>query len=145
MKNIFLTIIITFALLITGNHLCFAQINPQNSPDTKKVKAAKKEKLKKEVENIGIGGKITVIKLDNKKFYGKVTDFDDEGFQILEVDLKTNLHFKYTELKKINKGDGERNLFTGKRANPQKGWLYGIALFGTLFVVLGIALSDKDF
>lgn len=60
-----------------------------------------------------------------------------------EVDSKQTVGFKYTELKKIHEGDGERNLITGKRNNPRRGWLYGAAIFGTLFVILGVALS-KD-
>ncbi len=143
MKHSFLTILASFALLISTNHLCFSQNNPANS--SPKKQAAANEKLKKKVEKIGIGGKITVIKLDGQKFYGSVSSIEADGFQILEIDLKQTVGFKYTELKKINKGDGEKNLITGKRANPQKGWLYGLAVFGTLFVILGIALSDKDF
>jgi hypothetical protein len=55
------------------------------------------------------------------------------------------LSFKYTELKKIKSGDGERNLLSGKRVNPKKGWLYGAAIFGTLFVILAIGLPNKNF
>ncbi len=145
MKNIFFATLTIFALIFSSNYLCFAQINPTNPSQTTKIKKTKLEKIKEKVEEIGIGGKITVIRLDKKKFYGKVTNLDDAGFQILEVDLKTTLDFKYSELSKINTGDGEKNLITGKRANPKKGWLYGLAIFGTLFVILGIALSDKDF
>ena len=59
--------------------------------------------------------------------------------------MKTTIDFKYAEISKIKTGDGEKNLITGKRVNPKKGWLYGLAIFGTLFVIIGIALSDKDF
>ncbi|MCY7376730.1 MAG: hypothetical protein LH472_12290 [Pyrinomonadaceae bacterium] len=145
MKHSFLAALASLALLITSNHLCFAQTNPANSSPKKQVQAAKLEKLKKQVEKIGIGGKITVIRLDERDFYGSVSSIEADGFQIVEVDLKQTVGFKYAELKKINKGDGEKNLFSGRRVNPQKGWLYGVAIFGTLFVILAIGLSDKDF
>ncbi len=144
-SRLVLAVLASLALLITSNHLCFAQTNPANSSPMKQVQAAKLEKLKKQVEKIGIGGKITVIRLDERDFYGRVSNIEADGFHIEEVDLKQTLTFKYTEVKKIKTGDGEKNLITGRRVNPKKGWLYGVAIFGTLFVILGIALSDKDF
>lgn len=89
--------------------------------------------------------KLRSSNLNGQKFYGSVNNIEADGFEIVEVDSKQTAGFKYIELKKINKGDGEKNLITGKRANPQKGWLYGAAIFGTLLVILAIGLSDKDF
>ena len=145
MRHSFLAILAFAAILITSNHLCFAQTNPADSSQMKQIQTAAKEKLKKQVEKIGVGGKITVIRLDKRDFYGTVSSIEANGFQIVEVDLKQTLSFKYNELKKIKSGDGERNLLSGKRVNPKKGWLYGIAIFGTLFVILAIGLSNKNF
>ncbi len=145
MRQTFLATLAFFTILIASNQLSFAQTAPPNPLQRKEVKAAKLEKLKKQVNRIGIGGKITVIRLDEQDFYGRVSNIEAEGFQIEEIDLKQTLAFKYTEIKKIKTGDGEKNLITGRRVNPKKGWLYGIAIFGTLAVILGVALSDKDF
>ena len=145
MRHSLLAITASLAILVTSNHLCFAQTNPANSSEKKQVQAAAKEKLKKQVEKIGIDGKITVIKLDGRDFYGSVSNIEADGFEIVEVDSKQTVAFKYAELKKVRKGDGEKNLITGRRVNPQRGWLYGAAIFGTLFVILAIGLSDKDF
>ncbi len=145
MRHTLLSTLAFLAIIISSNHLCFAQTNPADSSSTKQIKTAKLEKLKKQVEKIGVGGKITVIRLDERDFYGKVSNIEADGFQIEEIDLKQTLAFKYTEVKKIKTGDGEKNLISGKRVNPKKGWLYGIAIFGTLAVLLAIGLSDKDF
>jgi len=145
MRHSLLAILVSLALLIASNHLCFAQTNPANSSQKKQVQTAKLEKIKKQVEKIGVGGKITVIRLDERDFYGKVSSIEVDSFQIEEVDLKQTLAFKYTEVNKIKTGDGEKNLITGRRVNPKKGWLYGVAIFGTLAVILAIGLSDKDF
>ncbi len=145
MKNTIFASLTLIALIFSSNYLCFAQISPTNQSQTTSIKKPKQDKIKEKVEKIGIGGKITVFRSDKKKFYGKVTSLDDEGFQILEVDLKTTIDFKYSEISKITTGDGEKNLITGKRANPKKGWLYGLAIFGALFVILAVALSDKEF
>ncbi|MDQ3713741.1 MAG: hypothetical protein M3388_16185 [Acidobacteriota bacterium] len=111
----------------------------------KQVQAAKIEQLKKQVEKIGIGRKITVIRLDEREFYGSVSNIEADGFQIDEVDLNQTVGFKYTELKKVRKGYGGKNYAVGKRVKPGRGLLYGAALLGGLFLILGIALSDKDF
>ncbi len=145
MRHTLLATLTFLAILITSNHLCFAQTNSTNSSQTKQVKTVKLEKLKKQVEKIGVGGKITVIRLDERDFYGKVSNIEADGFQIEEVDLRQTIAFKYAEVKKIKTGDGEKNLITGRRVNPKKGWLYGVAIFGTLAVLLAIGLSDKDF
>ena len=143
MQNTIPAILAFLAILITSNQLCFAQTNSTNQSQKKKTDTI--EKLKKQVEKIGIGGKITVIRVDKRDFYGSVSNIEADGFQMIEVDLKQTVSFKYTEIKKIKTGDGEKNLITGKRVNPRRGWLYGLAIFGTLFVILAVGLSDKDF
>jgi hypothetical protein len=130
---------------VANSGLCLAQVKPAKTPNSKTVLSKQERKIKDKVQNIGYGGKITVIKVDKQKFYGKVTRIEDKGFSIREVDLKVEMTFDYADVKKIHKGDGEKHLITGKRNNPQKGWLYGLAIFGTLAVILGITLNDKDF
>ncbi len=145
MRHSFLAILTTLALLLTSNHLCFAQTNPANSSQMKQVQAAETEKLKQQVEKIGIGRKITVIRLDGREFYGSVGSIEADGFQVDEVDLKQAVSFKYNELKKVRKGYGGKNYAVGKRVKPGRGLLIGAAIFGTLFVILGIIVSDKNF
>jgi hypothetical protein len=131
MRHTLLAVLTTLAILVTSNHLGFAQTNSANSLKAKQTKA---EKLKKKVEKIGIGGKITAVRLDGRDFYSTINDIEEEDFEMIEVDSKRTVNLKYAELKKIHKGDGKRNLITGKRNNPQRGWLYGLAIFGTLAV-----------
>ncbi len=145
MRHSFLAILTTLALLLTSNHLCFAQTNPANSSQMKQVQAAETDKLKQQVEKTGIGKKITVIRLDGREFYGSVNSIEADGFQINEVDLKQTVSFKYNELKKVRKGYGGKNYAVGKRVKPGRGLLIGAAIFGTLFVILGIIVSDKNF
>lgn len=142
MRRSILVVLMLTALLVIENRVCLAQTNSK-----KEVQAAALEKLKKKINDIGIGGKITVIKLDERKFFGKITGIEDDAFQISDVDSGQTIVFKYAELKKVQKGDGERNAFTGKRNNPsaKRGLLFGAAIFGTLIVLIVIGLSDKDF
>ncbi len=62
MKQTILTIFVFAAVLITNNHLCFAQINPVNATKKQQAQQKKLEKLKNKVYDIGVGEKITVIK-----------------------------------------------------------------------------------
>ncbi|MGI8670422.1 MAG: hypothetical protein ACR2J3_11370 [Aridibacter sp.] len=144
MKYTLFTIYVSLAILITNNQLCFAQINPANSTQKQTAQQKKLEKIKNKVLNIGVGGKITVIHKNKKKFFGTVTDVTDDDFEIKEVDLKTNLNFDYSDVNKIHSGDGEKNFITGKRANPQKGWLYGGAVVAAVFIIAIVGLSQRD-
>lgn len=145
MKNTFLTFIALLCLITVTSNLCLAQTNTNSPAVAKPLMTKKEKKIRNKVINIGPGGKITVIKHDKNKFYGKVVAYSDDTFSIREVDLKTDLTFKYSEINKIHRGDGEKNLITGKRNNPQKGWLYGLAIIGTLVVITLVTVSDKDF
>ena len=111
----------------------------------KQVQAAAIEKLKKQVEKIGIGGKITVIRLDEREFYGSISSIEADGFQIDEVNLKQTIVFKYTELKKVRKDYGGKNYAVGKRVNKRRSIIITAAILGGLALLLGIGLSDKDF
>ena len=145
MRHLFPAILASLAILVTSNHLCFAQLTPTNSSPMKQIQAAEKEKLKQQVEKIGIGKKITVIRLDEREFYGSVSSIEPDGFQIDDVDLKQTVSFKYTELKKVRKGYGGKNYAVGKRVNPRRSLLWTAAILGGLALILGIGLSDKDF
>jgi hypothetical protein len=144
MRHSLLAVLAFLALLIASNNLCFAQTNPANSSPMKQVQAAKLEELKKQVEKIGIGKKVTVTRLDEREFYGSVSNIEADGFQIDEVDSNQTVGFKYTELKKVGKGYGGKG-YGGKRISTRKSLLVGAAFLGGLFLILGIALSDKDF
>jgi len=145
MRHSLLAILASLTLLVTSNHLCFAQTNPANPTQMKQVQAAAIEKFKQQVEKIGIGRNITVIRIDEREFYGSVSNIEADGFQIDEVDLKQTVSFKYNELKKVRKGYGGKNYAVGKRVNPRRSFLIGAAIVGGLVLILGIALSDKDF
>jgi hypothetical protein len=145
MRQSLLALLASLAILITSNYLCFAQTDPANSSPMKRTQTAALEKLKKQVEKIGIGRKITVIRLDNREFYGSVSSIEADGFEIDEVDSKQTISFKYTELKKVRKDYGGKNYAVGKRINKNRGLIIASAVLGGLILLLVIGLSDKDF
>jgi hypothetical protein len=142
MWNSFLAVLTSLTLLMASSHISFAQSASADSSQMKQIQAAEKEKLKQRVEKIGVGKKITVIRLDGREFYGSVSNIETDGFQIYEVDLRQPLDFKYTELKKVRKGYGGKNYAVGKRVKAGNNLLYGAAVLGALFLILGVALSQ---
>jgi hypothetical protein len=138
MRNSILSVLALVAIVFSGNVICLSQTS------TGKLDA-KAEKLKRKVAEIGVGDKITAVTADGRETYGKVGAVGTDDFQIVEVDSGRTVTLKYSELKKIHHGDGERNVFTGKRKNPRRGWIIGAAIFGALAVILAIGLGDKDF
>lgn len=138
MRQVVFAFLALAAILVSSNQLCFAQT-------ASLVRKDSVEKIKKKVEKIGVGKKITIYKLDKKIFYGKISKLEADGFEIVEADTNQVLEFKYADLKEVIKGDGERNLITGKRVHPRRGWLYGLGLVGGVIAILLVLLSDDDF
>ena len=108
MKHPLLTLIVSLSVFMSGNQFCFAQINPANS-------SKKQQKLKNKVENIGVGGKITVVKTNKQKLFGTVIGISNDEFEMKEIDLKTNLKINYSDLKSVYKGDGEKKSIHRKK------------------------------
>jgi hypothetical protein len=120
----------------------------QNSAQSQPVKLDDKaQKIKRTVVKIGIGGRLTLYLKNGEELYGSVVRYDEESLQITEVDLKQVVTVQYVNIKKVREDYGKRDLFTGKRSNPPKGFKIGLAV-GLLFVAVGVPLialaSMKD-
>jgi hypothetical protein len=140
MRTFVVVLFVAASLLFTTNRPCFAQA--ANTAQSKEAKAA--QKVKKDVEKIGIGKTITVARVDGRTFYGRVGKIERDSFEIVETDSNHTVYFRYIDAKSVWKGDGRLSI-TGKRNNPRRGWIWGLAVIGALVAVFGIALSDKDF
>src|SRR5262245_65206649 len=92
---------VTFALAL-GNNATFCR-SPLNIP-------SQVQKVKDQVQKIGIGEDVTVILLTGKEYYGSITEIEPDSFKIAEVDLKQKMAFDYKDVKKVRKGYGGRGL-----------------------------------
>jgi len=117
---------ITFALVLGNNLPAFCQ-SPQNIPP-------QVQKVKNQVQKIGIAEDTTVILLTGKEYYGAISKIEPDSFEIAEVDLKQRMAFDYKEVKKVRKGYGGRT-FGGKRVNPRASRIAGIAVVGGLIAL----------
>lgn len=136
-KHSNLAIFALLALLVTTNQLCFAQSNSANQSPPKQTQISAAEKAKQTVGTIGIGNKITVIRLGGQEFYGSVRSIDADGFQIYEVDQKHTVDFKYDQLQGVRKGYGGKG-YGGKRIahSTRNGLILGAALLGGLLLLV---------
>jgi len=100
------------------------------------------QKIRDSVDKIGIGGRITVILNNGEERYGSVTDVGNTSFEIVEVDLRQKVTIDYTDVKKVRRNYGGKNYISGKRPNPMWGLIAGVAIFGTLFILLAVGLRN---
>jgi hypothetical protein len=147
-KSIFTSILLVVSILMLdarpgicrqqsqsgGNQTATAQANV---PPAKLDDRARR--VKRTVEKIGVGGRLTLYLKNGDTLYGSVVAYTEEDMQITEVDLKQVLTIQYRNVKKVREDYGKRDLFTGKRSNPPKGIKLGVAL-GLLFVAIGVPL-----
>jgi len=107
----------------------------------------KARKIKRMVEKIGVAGRLTLYLKNGEELYGSVVRYDAESLQIAEIDLKQVVSVQYVNIKRVREDYGKRDLFTGKRSNPSKGFKIGLAV-GLLFVAIGVPIialaSMKD-
>jgi len=123
---------ITFALAIGNNPSAFCQ-SPQNNP----ASSSQVQKVKDQVQKIGIAKKASVIMLTGKEYYGAISMIESDSFEITEVDLKQRMAFDYKDVNKVRKGYGGWNSIAGKRVNPRTSMIAGIAVVGGL---VGLAI-----
>jgi hypothetical protein len=105
------------------------------------------EKLRREVDRIGIAQKITVFLKNGDALHGAVTKIERDEFAIAEVDFQRIFTDQYKDVKKVRSGYGGINLLTGKRASPPR-WVRIAAPIGALFLVIALPIiilaNSKD-
>jgi len=122
---------ITFALASGNNTPAFCQ-SSQNVP-------SQVQKVKDQVQKLGIAEDVTVILLTGKEYYGAISRIEPDSFEITEVDLKQKMALDYKDVKKVRKGYGGRG-FAGKRVNPRVGKIAGVAVVAGLIVLAFVAV-----
>ena len=122
------SVAIAFVLALGNNATAYCQ-SPQNNP----ASSSQAQKVKDQVQKLGVAKKVTVILLTGKEYYGSISKIESDSFEIAEVDLKQRIAFDYKDVKKARKGYGGWNYFSGKRVNPRTNLIAGIAVVGGLF------------
>lgn len=145
MKSYFPALLIFVTIFVTGMRQTAAQ-PPAAQPAVQD--AERISKVKKDLLDIGVGNEVTVSRLDNRDFFGRVRTIGTADFQIIETDSKRIQIFKYEDIKNVRSGDGNKNPVTGKRRNSRVGRIIGFVAAGTaavLAIVIIKALKDPNF
>ena len=146
-----LTLLLALSLLLTQTRPALAQAQTakdegaarttvQNEPAKQQPAADKRiEKIKRVVNKVGVGHRITVFLKNGDDLHGTVSRVGPEDFDVAEVDLQRLITVRYESVEKAREGYGGINLFTGKRKSPRKGEGVAVAA-GVLFVTIGLPL-----
>lgn len=134
MRNPLIAILIAATLIFTNTCPCFGQ--------TVQNPAAQTDKIKQQIEKFGIRKKITVIKLDGKELFGSILNIEADHFDLDEVNSRQLARVRFDEVKKIKKGLGNLNAFTGKRVNPPNRIVIG-AIFVGAIIGLGVLVATQ--
>jgi len=98
-------------------------------------KASEAEKIKRDVESLGRGSRVTVVLRNGNEYYGAIGETTKDSFELLEIDLNQKISIAYSDVSKVRSGFGNPNPFNGKRWRPA--WhIAGIAIAVGLTVVL---------
>ena len=101
---------ISFALIFANNAPAYCQ-SPQNNP----ASSSRIQKVKDQLQKIGVGEGVTVILFSGLEYYGAIGRIEPDSFEIDEIDLRQTVTIAYTDVKKVEKGYGRMNSSTGKR------------------------------
>jgi exopolysaccharide biosynthesis protein len=116
---------ISFALVFANSAPAFCQ-SPQNNP----APSSQIQRVKDEVQKIGMGEDVTVKMISGLEYYGAISKIEPESFEIAEADLKQMVTITYSEVLKVEKGYGAMNSSTGTRHKGSRSfmlvWIVGV-------------------
>src|SRR3712207_3954484 len=95
----------------TGGQTTQAPASTTQVPPAKLDDRARR--VKRTVEKIGVGGRLTLYLKNGDTLYGSVVRYTEEDVQITEVDLKQVLTIQFRNVKKVREDYGKRDLITG--------------------------------
>jgi hypothetical protein len=140
----FSTRAVTASCLATLLLLSDAKSQTQLPPQAPAALNAAAARVKSQVRQLPIGGRVTVQMLDGKEYYGNVHSIEPESFSVREVDLNQVLTFRYDEVRKVRQDYGRKNLY-GRRVHPQRALIITLIVVGVLLTITFVALSkDKS-
>lgn len=123
--------VISVLILSIGNS---ATARGQTKPASMSKPSAA-DKIKRHVETLGRGSRVTVVLRNGNEYYGAIGDATEDSFELLEIDLNQKITIAYSDVSKVRSGFGNPNPYNGKRWRPA--WhIAGIAIAVGLTVVL---------
>jgi hypothetical protein len=125
--------------------LCFALIFADSAPAY--CQSAQIQKVKDQVQTIGVGEDVTVKMISGLEYYGEISKIEADSFEIDEIDLRQMVSIGYADVKKVEKGYGKMNSSSGKRQKKSRSVLIYTVASAAAFVGLllwGISRAKRS-
>lgn len=111
----------------------------QAAPISKKAAA-----IKRKANSLSLHSPISVVPVHSEEEYGNFLSSDAEKFTFYDVDRKTEVTFKYEEVRKIKNGYGGYNSVRGRHTDRTKAIIVVVAVAGALGGLIAAAASAKN-
>lgn len=111
----------------------------QAAPLSKKAAA-----VKRKTDTLTPHAPISIIPIDAKEEYGNFVSSNAEGFTFYDVDRKTEITLKYSDVRKIKDGYGRYNSIRGRHTDRTKGIIVAVVVIGVLGALIGAVAAAKD-
>ena len=103
------------------------------------------DKIRQQVDKIGLLGNITVSATGGAEYYGSVNRIGADDFSINEVDQRREITLRYNEVKRVRPGYGTSRNIQGQRIHPRTTLIVTLAVVGGLLALVFVAVaSDKS-
>ncbi len=100
--------------------------------------------IKRKADALGLNAAISVIPIHGAEEYGNFLSSGDEELTFYDVDRKTKVTLKYTEIRKIKDGYGGYNSAVGRHTDRTKGTIVILAVVAVLGGLIAAAASARD-
>ena len=101
--------------------------------------------IKRVADNLDPGSRISVIPFHGAERFGEFISSGSESFTFHDVDDKTDLTLKYSEVRKLKHGYGGYNSVSGKHTDRKRGIIVAAVIMGVVLgVLIGALATAKD-
>lgn len=113
--------------------------------DFASTRAAAAQTIKAQVEKIGRGRDVTIVRHDGHEFYGMIMKIGDDFVAIHDVDEKAEVEIDFAHVRKITRGYGSVRAWNGKRIAPKKN-IIGIVIATATVIAIPVlvVMAVKD-
>lgn len=100
------------------------------------------DKVRAQVQKIGVLSNITVVTRDGRELYGSVRTIDTQEFTLNEVDQNREIAVRYDDVKNVRAGYGTSRAINGRRIHPHTKLIVSLAVIGGLVALVFIAVAS---
>ena len=100
--------------------------------------------VKRKVETLAPNAPISVIPKHSREEYGNFVSSGADSFTFYDIDLKSDVTFKYVDVRKVKNGYGGYNSVQKRHTDRRKAVIVVLAVMGALGGLIAAAASAKN-